>query len=299
LAELRPVEARTEVQRERDAVRHWLVRLLERGFPRCRTSAWAGTSGHYTVAWTISSTPIEKIGNLVTNITPAFFSAIQCDKAELRRYLLRLTEALSYVTVPASIGIALVADYLVPVLLGPKWMGVIGPLRLLGLLMAFRSGTILPSRVLTAVRETAFVMWMTIATAIALPLAFLVGSRWGTNGIAAAWIIVYPPLTLPLYCRTFRKIEMTAKEYLSSIMPALGASLAMTVAVMLIRFMLPGGWPLPVRFGALVAIGALSYAGALLAFYRERFMRLFRSLRGLQAHQTEIPQTAVVNAGLD
>ncbi len=51
--------------------------------------------GNYTVAWTISSAPLEKIANLVTGVTPAYFSAIQTDKAELRRYILRLTEVLS------------------------------------------------------------------------------------------------------------------------------------------------------------------------------------------------------------
>jgi len=74
--------------------------------------------GNYTVAWNISSAPLEKIANLVTGVTPAYFSAVQTDKSELRRYLLRLTEILSFVTVPASIGLALVADYVVPALLG-------------------------------------------------------------------------------------------------------------------------------------------------------------------------------------
>ena len=89
--------------------------------------------GNYTVAWTIASAPVEKIANLVTGVTPAFFSAVQTSKYELRRYFLRLTEVLSLVTVPASIGLALTANDLVPVLLGPKWNAAVGPLRLLGI----------------------------------------------------------------------------------------------------------------------------------------------------------------------
>ena len=100
--------------------------------------------GNYTIAWTISA-PVDKVSSLVGGIAPAYFSAVQKDCVELRRYLLRMTEALSYVTVPASIGLALVADYLVPALLGPKWIGVIGPLRLLSLYIAVRSiSTLLP-----------------------------------------------------------------------------------------------------------------------------------------------------------
>ena len=148
--------------------------------------------GSYTVAWTISSAPVEKITNKVTGVTPAYFSAIQNSRSELRRYLLRLTEILSLVTVPASGGLALSADYLVPVVLGPKWYGVIGPLRLLGIFVAARSVTTILPNLLTAIGDARFVMWTIIGSAIVMPIAFLIGSRWGTNGIAAAWVFAYP-----------------------------------------------------------------------------------------------------------
>jgi len=237
--------------------------------------------GDYTVAWTISAAPIEKIATLLTNITPSFFSAVQHDKAELRRYLLQLTEMLSCVTVPLSIGLALVADYLVPVLLGPKWMGVIGPLRLLGLLMAFRSITILPSRVLTAIGETSFVMWASIATAIIMPLGFYFGSRWGTNGIAATWIVVYPPIMVPIFYKCFQRIEMKSREYVSSLMPALASSVIMAAAVVIVHLTIPQRWSLSLRLSALVALGVLVYAGALFALYREQVGRIVRAVRSM------------------
>ena len=165
--------------------------------------------GNYTVAWTISSAPVEKIANLIANVTPSFFSALQSNKAELRRYFARITEILSLVTIPASIGIALTADYLVPVLLGPKWYGVIGPLRLLGLFVAARSiATILPN-LLIAIGDASFVMKVSIFAAIVMPIAFLIGSRWGTNGIAAAWVIAYPLITIPTYYRVMKKTGLT------------------------------------------------------------------------------------------
>lgn len=249
--------------------------------------------GDYTVAWTISSTPIEKIGTLMTNVTPAFFSVIQHDKAELRRYLLRLTEMLSYVTVPASIGVALVADYLVPVLLGPKWAGVVGPLRLLGLSVAFRSITTLPGRILTALGETALVMWTAIASAIVMPAAFFVGSRWGTNGIAAVWLVVLPPIMVPTYYKVFRRIEMKAREYVGSIMPALASSAIMAAAVLALRLGLPQRWSPPWRLSVLVALGALVYAGALFVLFHERVGPMVRAVRSLRSPRQPITQEAV------
>jgi len=243
--------------------------------------------GDYTMAWTISSAPIEKIGNLITNVTPAFFAAVQHDLTELRRYVLRLTEVLSYVTVPASIGLALLADLIVPVVLGPKWMGVIGPLRLLGIFVAFRSlNTILP-KVLTAIGDTSFVMWTTLAATIIMPISFFVGSRWGTNGIAAAWVVMYPVITIPVYWRMFRRIGMTAGEYVSSVLPSLNASLLMAAVVMFARWGTPT-LSLPLRLALLIALGAIGYGAALLVFYRQRVTRLLQAVRELRKHKPPV-----------
>jgi PST family polysaccharide transporter len=241
--------------------------------------------GNYTVAWTIASAPVEKIANLVTGVTPAFFSAVQSDKAELRRYLLRLTEILSFVTVPASFGLALVADYLVLALLGPKWNGVIGPLRLLGVFVAGRSvATILPS-LLTAIGDARFVMWTTIGSAIFMPIAFLIGTRWGTNGIAAAWVVAYPPIMLPMYYRVFQKTGMRLKEYVSVLTPALSASAIMAAVVLLTRTVLPAGYHPLSCLVLLVVIGALSYAGALLSFHRQRITHVIRVIRSIRQRE--------------
>jgi O-antigen/teichoic acid export membrane protein len=235
--------------------------------------------GNYTVAWTISSAPVEKVANLVTGVTPAYFSAVQTDKAQLRRYLLRLTEMLSFVTVPASIGLALVADYLVPVLLGPKWYGVIGPLRLLGFFVAARSvATILPN-LLTAIGDTQFVMWAMIGAAIVMPVAFFIGSRWGTVGIAAAWVAAYPVIMVPMYYRVFQKTDMRPKEYFSVVAPAVSASIIMAIVVLLVRSTLPDRFHSLLGLSLLVLAGAGSYAGTLLAFYRHRVTVLIHAVR--------------------
>lgn len=232
--------------------------------------------GVYTVAWTIASAPVEKIANLITGVTPAYFSAMQADKAELRRYLLRLTEIMSLVTIPASVGLALVADYLVLALLGPRWIGVVGPLRLLGIFIAGRSvATILPN-LLTAVGDARFVMWATVASAVWMPIAFLAGARWGTNGIAAAWLVAYPPVMFPVYYRVFQKTGMRLKEYVSVLVPAAAASAIMAGFVLFTRSMLPAGsHPLPSLL-LLILVGSLSYAAALFSFHRQRVTHMIR-----------------------
>jgi len=237
--------------------------------------------GNYTIAWTISSAPLEKIANLVMGVTPAYFSAIQADKGELRRYLLRLTEILSFITVPASIGLALVADYLVPAFLGPKWTGVIAPLRLLGLFVATRSITTFLPNLLTAIGDTAFVMRAMIGSAITMPCAFVIGSKWGTTGIAAAWLLAYPIIIAPVYYRVFQKTNTTVREYVSVLVPSINASIFMSIVVLGIRAVIPGNLSSMLGLLFLALGGSLAYCAALFAFYRQRVSHLMRTLKNL------------------
>ena len=97
--------------------------------------------GAYNLAWQLASVPIDKISSMISQVTPAFFSAQQNEPAGLRRYLLRITEGLAMVTLPLSLGVALVADDFVRLVLGKKWEAAIVPLALLACSTSFRSIT--------------------------------------------------------------------------------------------------------------------------------------------------------------
>ena len=235
--------------------------------------------GAYTIAWTIASTPVEKITTMITRVTPAFFAAVQDDKERLRRYLLGITDGLSLLTFPACIGMALVADQFVLVVLGPKWISAILPLRLLALCAALRAITTVLPNMLFAMRDSRFVMWNTFLAAIAFPPAFYAGSRWGTAGIAWTWIILYPVITAPYVWRTLVATEMPAWQYFRSMLPSLRACLVMMVAVVAMRLATPTTWPAIARLAVSVAAGMSSYAAVLLVMERRRLQRVYRLLR--------------------
>ena len=239
--------------------------------------------GAYTIAWTIASTPVEKITNMITRVTPAFFSAVQQDKAELRRYLLRISEGLALLTFPASFGMALVADQFVLFVLGEKWVAATAPLRLLAFYAAFRSVTTLFPSILNARRHSRFVMWNMVAAALAFPAAFYLSSRWGTTGIAATWIVLYPIITAPLMWRTFRGINLPLGSYVRSFAPAIRGCIVMTVMVMGVRLFVPAVWPLAARFTISVLTGGAAYLIMLGVSERQRMRGFVALVRGARA----------------
>ncbi|MEZ4586474.1 MAG: lipopolysaccharide biosynthesis protein [Gemmatimonadales bacterium] len=235
--------------------------------------------GAYTFAWNIASVPVEKVTALVTRVTPAFFSRLQSDRAALARMLLSVTEGLVFVTLPLTVGMAVVADDFVVAYLGPQWLEAVGPLRILAMYATLRSIVTLLPQVLTMLDDTRFLMFNGIATALVLPVGFVIGSRWGGTGIAAAWVVVYPLFVVPLYVRCFRAVALSPGAYLRAVWPATRGVLAMLAALLAIRAALPADLAPALRLVVQMIVGALVFLALGVLPMRHRLRDLYRLLR--------------------
>src|SRR5690606_35029943 len=185
------------------------------------------------------------------------------------------------VTFPATIGMALVAHDLVPVVLGARWSGMIAPLQLLGIAAAIRSIAPILPQVLVVTGGNRFMMYVNLLGLLVMPVTFYVASRWGTAGIAAGWITAYPLLVLaPMAAVTFRRVGLTVGEYARALYPPVSAVVIMCAAVMGARQLHPLGMPQPLALGADIATGAVAYAAALLLLHRKRMFALVSRVRG-------------------
>jgi PST family polysaccharide transporter len=238
--------------------------------------------GAYTVAWNMSNVPVEKVTGVLNNVATALFSAVQKDKASLRRYLLTLTEGIALITFPASVGLGMVAPEFVTVVLGQKWQAAVAPLRFLAFYVTLRSITPLIPIVLNATGESHFNMWNSVAAAVILPIAFYGGSHWGNAGIAAAWMLAYPLVAFPLYLRAFRRVELPWMQYVGVLLPAISGSIVMAAVLSVVRSILPTSYALGLRLFLLVLAGVAAYlavAGSLNFRQRHRLTKIMALLR--------------------
>jgi O-antigen/teichoic acid export membrane protein len=233
--------------------------------------------GVYNVAWTLASIPAERVVALVGQVTPAFFSAVQTDPPAIRRYLLGITEGIALITFPVSLGLALVARDFVVVVLGSKWEGAILALQLLAAYAAFRSITPLLPQVLQTTGDSRFEMWRMVAAAVVMPPSFYIsGQRWGTVGLAMAWMLVDPVLAFMLYWRVFSRIHLSPKAYFGALWPALSGT-ALMAAVVLAVGVSAREWTAGPRLTVQIGAGMISYGLACLVLHREQF-EAFREL---------------------
>jgi O-antigen/teichoic acid export membrane protein len=238
------------------------------------------TLGGYGFAWSLASIPVTRISSLVGQVTPAIFSAVQHDKRELRRYVLKLTEGLALITFPFSVGLALVAREFVLVVLGEQWRVAIVPLQLLAFYAGFRSITTLHPQILQfAGRARDQMRYSLIALAVMPPLFFLGGKFFAIAGVAWAWIIGYPLVMILPYRAIFQVTEITLRQYVSALMPATLASTGMAAAVLGAGLVLPDRLTPLERLAIESVLGAVTYLVMVFGFQRDR-LRLLKSMLG-------------------
>jgi PST family polysaccharide transporter len=232
--------------------------------------------GAYSIGWTIASIPVTRVHALYRRVMPAVFSAVQGSPSELSRHMQRLTEGIAIITIPACIGIALVADQFVLIVLGDHWRAAVTPLRILAVAAALRSLTPLLAQLLVGTGHAKENRNTMIAGAVVLPVLFYLGSRWGTTGVAWAWLVGHPLVIMTNQVRQALRITNTQlTEYLRALWPAVSSTAVMTVAVLAARALAVTALPQAAEFVASVAAGAAAYSTMIFVVHQER-IKAFR-----------------------
>jgi O-antigen/teichoic acid export membrane protein/glycosyltransferase involved in cell wall biosynthesis len=239
-----------------------------------------GILGAYSIAWNLASVPVERIAAPLGDVFRGIFSAVQNDRPALARYLCVLSEGLAVVTFPLAVGLALVADDCIPVLLGDQWLAAIAPLRLIALYAMVRSVSTLYAPILVATGHNRLNMRFNIIAAVLMPPLFLLGTRWGMVGVAAAGLAGYTAFVVTLSLRRVLQIvQLSFGSYLRSLAPAVIATGIMSLAVVLVGM---AGLADPGSLTRLlleVAVGALSYVTTLWLIHGTRLRALFHLLQ--------------------
>jgi O-antigen/teichoic acid export membrane protein len=244
--------------------------------------------GYYALAFQLISLPVQKLTANVNQVAYPVFCRLQHDRPRLRDWYLRLTVLLGFFGVPALAGMALVAEDAFAVLLGDKWMQAVLPFQLLsgaGILMIFSHS--LPP-LLNALGRPDVNLKYTLVCTLIFPACFAAaGVLYGLTGICLAWLFVYPIMVAALLLYTRGLTGVGPLALLRAQLPVLGAVGFMTAAVLLTQWALTGAVPAGGRLAASITVGAIAYAGWMLAAGRRTVLAdlraLLRELKGQAA----------------
>lgn len=240
--------------------------------------------GTYSFALTFSTLPVVEGTSVVSKVVPGVFSAVQRSPESLRRYFLMLTELIAYLAFPAALGLALVSDSLIHVVLGSKWAGAIEPLRILCLYAACYAAQLLTSHVLMWTGQFRANMWLTLLSAVGLPIAFWIGaSSNGVAGVAWGWAIGFPLLSLPGLVIALRTARTSFASFFGALAPAALGCVVMGAAVESLRRFGPFALDSLTGLFVQIVVGIVVYAACMWLLFGARLRVLARAMMGLRA----------------
>jgi O-antigen/teichoic acid export membrane protein len=229
------------------------------------------TVGLYSMAKDLALLPTAKISSVAFMLSSPMMAELQTDIAAMRRAFFRAVRLTSAIALPASAGMALVADDMVAVLLGPKWLPAVPVLRLLCVYAAVRAVDVLLPPVLAARRRQRFLFWYFLVLLFAVAASAALGALWGgAPGAVVLLTPVYCGLMVIMTKEVLAELKGSFSELWSETWPILAATAAMAAVVLLLREITLAGRTEPplVELILLSVTGAVTYLGALFALGR-------------------------------
>ncbi|HEX5133530.1 MAG TPA: MOP flippase family protein [Candidatus Krumholzibacteria bacterium] len=238
-----------------------------------------GPLGYYELAYRLIARPYQIINPIFTRVAFPVFSAVQSDRARLRKGYLELIETLGAVVIPLYVGLFALAPAFVRVQLGPDYEPTIPLLRILTAVGLFFSVTSPAGSLLLACGRADLGFYINILRTSLILVGIWIGARWGLVGIAWALVFVTTVFMFPVHVAVRRRlVGMTLAEFLARLLPFVWPSLAGAAVCLAAHRFVP--WPNSlVELVVMLAVSGGIYLGWLLRQERPLLNRIVTLVR--------------------
>jgi len=236
--------------------------------------------GIYTMAQRTYQTATQIVNKSADAVAFSALARLASDPERRSAALVRSAELTAVICLPLYAGMAIVADDLVVVLFGARWVSSGPVLAIFALIGVVGALSYLHTAALKAVAHTRpFLVMQVIMAVVYLPLLALLVS----HGILAAAIALPLACCLPVPPETrlvIRAYELRTSSYLRALAPIVAATAVMAGVTKLAALAIE---PLPPLAALLaeVMVGALSFTASLRVLARTLFERTVAELRQL------------------
>ena len=225
--------------------------------------------GYYSLAFQLASLPNEKLISLIGQVVFPLFSKIQDDEITLRKYFLKIVKLTAFIVFPIFTGMYLVAELAIVLLLSEKWIPMILPFKILCLIAALRAINAFNSRLVYATGHPGIALSNTAICSLIMPLGFLIGSKYGLEGLSYAWLFLFPIVFLITTKRSISVINLNLSEYFKNLISPIIATSFMALLVQLSKILLINSSNEIFQLIFYCFIGMLSYIGFIIIFFKD------------------------------
>ena len=154
------------------------------------------TLGLYTTALFLAQIVSSKFVPPLNEVAFTAYARLQGDRAEAAWAFGKSVRIVMLATMPLFFGLAVTAEPLVATMLGPKWVEIPPVVARLALAMPFVVLQIMFTPATSALGQPRVQVLSAAAGAVIMPIAFFLGVADGALGLATAWLVAFPILTI-------------------------------------------------------------------------------------------------------
>jgi O-antigen/teichoic acid export membrane protein len=238
-------------------------------------------TGIYAFAFRTVDDLVRTLGSVVVQVAFPTFARLQDKPSELQEYLYGIARGATMFIGTLLAFVVVFVDQVLLALDYQEWLPAVGLIRLFAIMGLLKSVLPIVFALLNALGNARFVFQYAVVLAVALPIGFVVGAHFGgAEGVAWAWIIVYPSVSYFAIVAAARRLEVGVWTFTRRVcaglpFPLMLAGLLAALRVAVEPMALAPG--LIATSGLVIALGA----GVTFVWYRERaFVQLvFRRRR--------------------
>lgn len=226
----------------------------------------AGAMGGYNVARDLALSPMNEVLIPAARALFPIYATLLDDPAQLVRSYLEVLSLVATIALATGVGMAVVANDMVMVVLGSKWAAtanLIPWLAIGGGVLGVSRGVNMVISVTGNARVNAVRSWGFLVPLV--PAIIACGLRWGSEGVAVAWMAVSIMFTPVMFYSLMRIIPVTAGQIMARLWRPALATVSMAAVVFFSgtdRIPLVG-----LRLFCNVGLGAAAFVVVLLALW--------------------------------
>jgi O-antigen/teichoic acid export membrane protein len=272
-----------------------ILGAITAGFDRFLLGRVWGASpvAHYRQSYQLITAPTDQLLSPLYQVTQPALSMLQDDPARYRRYYLKLLLLVGTITMPLSLFVAVYADSITAVVLGPVWLQSASILCLLAFGTFIKQSVGSTAFILITRGRSRTYLGLTMLHNAVLVATMCVGVRWGIEGIALAEVATTFLLIAPRLRYSLRESPVDLSAFVSGLSRPAFASLAMSFALLAFRSAGPAfSTNLDLLAGSVVAAFSFGIAWLLIPGGRSELSALWSDLRGAIRKKSSPPAPA-------
>ncbi len=249
------------LQSGRQLLGHRLLQYVSTECDICAIGRFHGAAvlGSYSLAKTLSQTPLDQLASAVNQVTLPSFASKRDDTAAQTNGMLLVVSTTSTLVFPLFWLAGAVSPSALPLIFGPGWAPVVFPFMAFAIMLPLRSVyDLLDTAVIGLGASATSLRNAMVRAGVMIPL-IVAGAFFGANWAAVAWVVGFPVVFLLCMLRISRRFRIGLRTLLRPMGPPAISAATSCVIVTMIAALFRSAMPPVLLLGLVGAAGALSY----------------------------------------